>query len=87
MPNRYNNGDAVYYYDPDIVVSATLANLRLRRGPADQSGAVAIMFGLSAAFDQAVKIYVWDKDSSTADNGTSVIKPTAVTGNGRWRSP
>lgn len=87
MPIRYNTGGVDRYADPDIKVSPTLANLRARQGPSDLSGAIAILYGGTVAFDQSVKVYVWDKTSAAADNGTTVIQPTAVTGNGRWRSP
>lgn len=72
---------------PDIIVSPTLANLKLNRGPSDLSGtAIAFLYGNAAAFDQAMLIYVWDHDSVAAGNDTTVVAPTGVT-TGRWLKP
>lgn len=80
MPQVYTNT----YKDPDPIVAPTLANLKLNRGPADRSGAVAILNGNAAEFDQASLRYTWDHDSVTAGNDTTVVAPTGVT-TGRWR--
>lgn len=47
--------------------------------------AVALVFGASAAFDGNFFIYAWDATSVVADDGGNYIKPTAITGAGRWR--
>lgn len=44
------------------------------------------MVGGGAAFlDGTFLFYVWDGTSVVADDGINVIKPTAITGAGRWR--
>jgi hypothetical protein len=55
----------------------SVANLRTM-GPASQfvDGMQARISGSSS--------FEWSSSSSAADNGTTVIKPTAVSGNGRW---
>lgn len=96
MPNLY---DGQGYRDPKIMVAPTIALLRAIQGPTPlpttalqgtgvvQSYPLAILLGGGAAFDGTDGLYAWDEVSVTADNGTSVIKPTAVgAGNpGRWR--
>lgn len=96
MPTEY---DRPLYVDPRIFVCPTIANLRLCQGavPAptaaasggNPSYAIAILLGATAAFDTTTDgIYAWDETSTTADNGTTVIRPTAVAASaaGRWRS-
>lgn len=82
-----------------VPVFATEAQLKLlptANNPDWTKGqAIAALIGGSAAFDQAFKWYAWDPDSTTSDNGTTVLKPDAIevdatlnaTGRGRWRSP
>ena len=42
--------------------------------------------GLDSAGDQKPgPIYYWDADSVETDNGSSIIKPTSVSGSGRWK--
>ena len=91
MPNVY---DIPTYKDPSIILCPTTANLRLQSGSNDGSAtgvatnySVAILIGGSAAFDGTDGVYVWDGSSTTADNGTTVVKPTAIASAspGRWR--
>lgn len=89
--------DTPVYYDPRIFVAPTIPNLRLTQGPTPlpttalaggtPAYPIAILLGGGAAFDGTDGLYAWDETSVTADNGTSVIRPTAIgAGNpGRWR--
>lgn len=94
MPTQY---EGLSYNDPTIFVCPTLANLRLVQGQLPlptsaqssepQAYPIAILLGGGAAFDGTDGLYAWDEVSVTADNGSTVIKPTAVIGGnpGRWR--
>lgn len=84
MPQVYVNK----YQDPVVLMAPTLANLKLNQGGLDSASKdIAVLFGNAAAFDQAIKLYVWDPASEAGNNDTTVIQPTAVTGPGRWRAP
>jgi len=94
MPTQY---DGLAYNDPTIFVCPTLAVLRLVQGQTplptsalsgeQQAYPIAVLLGGGAAFDGTDGLYSWDEVSTTADNGTTVIRPTAIgAGNpGRWR--
>ena len=70
--------------DPDPWIFETIAKMRL--GPDPVHLAMGVLLGSVAAYDGVLNgVYSYDKNSVLADNGTSVIKPTAVTGAGRWR--
>jgi len=43
-----------------------------------------MIFGGATALDGTRALYMWDPSSAAADDGALVIKPTLVTGNGRW---
>jgi hypothetical protein len=96
MPTQY---EGLSYNDPTIYVCPTIAVMRLVQGQIPsptsalsgdpQAYPVAILLGSGAAFDGIVDgVFAWDEVSTSADNGTTVIKPTAIgAGNpGRWRS-
>lgn len=66
----------------------TIANLRTvppAPSPDWTKRALVIVFGSVTAFDTAPTWYAWNPDDVTADNGSTVIKPTAIIGRGRWR--
>lgn len=44
----------------------------------------AVVGGISAYDDAIIEFWHYDVNSSATDNGTTVIKPTSVMGNGRW---
>jgi hypothetical protein len=98
--NQNNEAQVAQWANESVVqIFPTIAKLRLlptANNPDWTKGqAIAVVLGNSAAFDQALKIYAWDADLTTADNGTTIIKPTAIdtdatqnpTNKGRWRSP
>ncbi len=82
MPKRYLNGSLSQYRDPDILYYTTIANMR-GFVPVLNNIALAILTGDPPVIGVG-SIYAWDNASAVADNGTTVIKPTDVSGNGRW---
>ena len=83
----------VTYFDKDRVSSIgggdykvltfdTIADLRLKIGSAKEP--VAQTSGYYAAGDGGGNSFYWDGTSGTTDNGGTVIKPTFVSGAGRW---
>ena len=83
----------VTYFDKDRVSSIgggdykvltfdTIADLRLKLGSAKEP--VAQTSGYYAAGDGGGNRFYWDGTSSATDNGGTVIKPTFVSGAGRW---
>ena len=60
-----------------------IASLRSKSGK--REGQVAYVQGYYDRGDVGdIPLYYWDSSSVLTDNGGSVIKPTAVTGSGRW---
>lgn len=49
-----------------------------------QDGRACAVLGHSAAWDSPTEFWTWDSSSSLTDNGTTVIKPTETSGNGRF---
>ena len=43
--------------------------------------------GYTTMGDKAAVVYNWNASASSTDNGGSIIKPTATSGNGRWLLP
>jgi hypothetical protein len=64
---------------------ADLRTVPLANSPNWVARAVAIVFGAAAAFDGSFFFYAWDATSVIADDASNYIKPTAITGAGRWR--
>ena len=65
----------------------TVAALRLipdANSPTWATRALAQIFGGASALDGTRALYMWDPTSAAADDGALTIKPTAITGNGRW---
>lgn len=62
--------------------SENIADLRLVTGTID--GQIISISGYYTVGDGGGGSFYWDSSSSTADNGGTVIKPTAVGGAGRW---
>jgi hypothetical protein len=98
--SQNNEGEVLQWSNETMVqVFDTEAKLKLlptANNPDWAKGrSIAVLVGGAEVFDQAIKLYAWDADSTTADNGTTVIQPTAIevdatlnsTGRGRWRSP
>jgi len=86
----------ITFIDPSLTIYQTLpitgvntvAQLRLIPNANSTNWtqrALAMIFGRAAALDGDRALYMWDPSSSAADDGALVIKPTAVTGAGRWR--
>ena len=68
----------------DIVQKAsTIADLRLLIGTSANSNAVATL-GYYVAGDGGGNTFYWDSTSGATDNGGTIIKPTSVSGAGRW---
>ncbi len=68
-------------------VYLTLADCRADTdlpGPED-GPELAVITGSADPFDgDQGGLFAWNKDSVAADNGSTVIQPTATTGDGRW---
>jgi hypothetical protein len=83
----------VTYFDKDRVSSIgggdykvltfnTIADLRLKIG--SEKEPVAQTSGYYVAGDGGANSFYWDGTSGAADNGGTIIKPTFVSGAGRW---
>lgn len=73
-----------------LVVSGydTIADLRsqpIADSPLWTKRSLAMTFGSAAPLDGTFGFYAWDPTSVAADDGVNVIKPTLITGEGRWR--
>lgn len=68
-------------YNAPTYTYDTFADLRLTVGQASSS---VTALGQSTANDGQGGIFQWDSSSSASDDNLNVIKPTALSGNGRW---
>lgn len=68
--------------DPPNTAGA-IVSFRAFDPPKGANGGLAIV-GTITACSAAGSLYVWDNACSTADNGTTIIKPDSVSGAGRW---
>ncbi len=78
----------IEHYQLQLTGWKTIAGLRtspLTNNPTWTPFALAIVAGSSTFLDGTFLFYLWDGTSSAADDGVNVIKPTAITGAGRWR--
>lgn len=82
MPKRYLNGTLSQWSDPEIWYFDTIANMR-GFTPPTSNVSLAFLTGAPASVGSG-GMFAWNNDGADADNGTTIIKPTAVTGNGRW---
>lgn len=78
--------DLTYWQQPVTSVD-TLSDLR--KIPQADNGdwterAVAVVNGSASAFDGSFFWYSWNPNSVSADSAPNVIKPTVITGSGRW---
>jgi len=87
------NSAGVTQFDKDRIASLgytqvqsfnSIAALRLRSGTTIANAAKTL--GYYAAGDGGGNSFYWDSTSTATDNGSTVIKPTAVSGAGRWLS-
>lgn len=62
----------------------TISALRALPGTAYADGQLAEVLGYYVAGDGGGGPFYWDASSTAADDGATVIKPTAVSGAGRW---
>ena len=83
------NSAGVTQFDKDRIASLgsiqsfnSIAALRLRSGTSIANAAQTL--GYYAAGDGGGNSFYWDSTSTATDNGGTVIKPTAVSGAGRW---
>ena len=85
------NSAGVTQFDKDRIASLgstqvqsfnSIAALRLRSGTTIANAAKTL--GYYAAGDGGGNSFYWDGTSTATDNGGTVIKPTAVSGSGRW---
>jgi len=85
------NSAGVTQFDKDRIASLgstqvqsfnSIAALRLRSGTAIANAAKTL--GYYVAGDGGGNSFYWDGTSTATDNGGTVIKPTAVSGAGRW---
>jgi len=85
------NSAGVTQFDKDRIASIgstqvqsfnSIAALRLRSGTTIANAAKTL--GYYAAGDGGGNSFYWDGTSTATDNGGTVIKPTAVSGAGRW---
>lgn len=102
MPANIMSDAEVIQYTPEtrVYLWATVAQMRLMPSKNNatwlkgQTG-LGVLIGNNAMFDQSLTLWAWDATSTAADNGTSVVQPTAIvvdavlnpTGAGRWRHP
>lgn len=86
MPKTINDG--VTRYELVLTGWKDLAGLRtspLADNPVWADFALAMVGGGASFLDGTFLFYVWDPTSVAADDNLNVIKPTAITGAGRWR--
>jgi hypothetical protein len=85
------NAAGVTQFDKDRIASLgstqvqsfnSVAALRLRSGTTIANAAKTL--GYYAAGDGGGNSFYWDGTSTSTDNGGTIIKPTAVSGAGRW---
>ena len=85
------NSAGVTQFDKDRIASIgstqvqsfnSIAALRLRSGTTIANAAKTL--GYYVAGDGGANAFYWDSASTATDNGGTVIKPTAVSGAGRW---
>ena len=83
------NSAGVTQFDKDHIASLgstqlfnSIAALRLRSGTSIANAAKTL--GYYAAGDGGGNAFYWDSTSTATDNGVTVIKPTLVSGAGRW---
>ena len=85
------NAEGVTQFDKDRVASLgstqvqsfdNIAALRLRSGTTQANAAKTL--GYYAAGDGGGNSFYWSSTSTATDNGGTVIKPTSVSGAGRW---
>jgi len=84
----YNIINAVDQYQLPISGVETLAALREipdANSPTWTELALIFMGGSAAFRNGTFSIFMWDPTSSAADDGIAVVKPTDITGAGRWR--
>lgn len=102
MPANIMSDEEVIQYTPESVPFVFIGVAQMRLVPAvnnatwlkGQTG-LACLAGATAPGDQAIKWFVWSATSTSADDGATVIQPTAIavsatknpTGAGRWLSP
>lgn len=60
----------------------TLSDLRAQVGTENVQ---VLLNGLTTTNDGNGGVYMWDSNSSLTDDGFITVKPTSVSGNGRWR--
>jgi len=84
----YNIIDSVDQYSLPVTGFETVANLR-NYPDADSPNwtrlGLVMLAGQTTFRDGGFAFYMWDPTSSEADDGFNTIKPTAITGAGRWR--
>ena len=85
------NSAGVTQFDKDRIASLgstqvqsfnSIAALRLRSGTTIANAAKTLRY--DSASDGGGNSFYWDSTSTATDNGGTVIKPTAVSGAGRW---
>ena len=82
MPVQHT-GEA--YLSTSLYSATSVANLRtVTGGTGSADGRVAMVFTSGAD----VVVFRWDPADTTADNGTTIIKPTEIDASdpGRWRT-
>ena len=85
------NSAGVTQFDKDRIASLgstqvqsfnSIAALRLRSGTSSANAAKTL--GYYSAGDGGANSFYWDSTSVATDNGGTIIKPTSVSGAGRW---
>jgi hypothetical protein len=83
----YNIIDSVDQYQLPVTGFETIANLRKypdADSPAWTRLGLVFVAGATVFRDGGNRFYMWDPTSAVADDGINTIKPTAITGAGRW---
>lgn len=86
MPATIDAG--VTHYQLEITAWKNIAGLKTSpaaNNPTWTPFALSLVAGSTNFLDGTFLFYVWDTTSAAADDGVNVIKPTAITGAGRWR--
>lgn len=76
--------DGTNYFSPQSSSSANQANIAALRLITGSTSTAAIVDSYSTASDGGSGIFIWDGSSTATDDGGTIIKPTSVSGAGRW---
>lgn len=82
LGDAFFNGGASPSFAGVLQTVNTIASLRALSPP--QNGTPILVLGYNTAGDKTWTGYTYDTSSTGTDDGGSIIKPTSVSGAGRW---